>query len=301
MWLYAILGCSDSSEERPGFPPDQDALEVLTLALVDPDRVTPAYGEVPAADGRILDTRVWIGPAAGEDAPERPLLLISHGIDGHPTLFEAFATTLAEAGFVVAAPIFPVSNREIGIGGSSIADFAEQPTDLRFVLDALEGGVADEASPLWRRFDPARIGALGHSMGGATLLALTALEGGEPRIRAEAYLAAAVPLTIVIGEPLDLTGRPTLVMHGSDDALPIAVSEQLYADLADPRWFLGITGSGHSDAIESQEEPPIPSRAAAQAAVEALLREVLLDAPGAVDAVLETLADEGNTVLPAPG
>ena len=305
MLFYAILGCTgplpSDQVEPETFPPDQADLEVLELDLRDPSRVTPAYNDVEAKDGRALETRVWIGPSAGEDAPLRPLLLMAHGIDGHPTLFEAFAQTLARAGVVVAAPAFPVSNREIGVGGTSIGDFVEQPADLRFVLDALLAAAEDEDSPLWKRFDPTRVAGLGHSMGGATLLALTSLDGGEPRIRAEAYLSAAVALTGLVGEPLDLTGRPTLVMHGLDDALPIGMSEDLYADLSEPRWFLGIAGAGHSDPIESQEEPPIPSRAAAQAAVQALIEEVFLGEPGAVDAVLETLAAEGHTVLPAPG
>lgn len=299
MWLYAWLACTNEEEET--FPPDQAELEVVELDLQDPSRITPARGDLEASDGRALHTWVWIGPSAGEDATGRPLLLMAHGIDGHPTLFDAFATTLAEAGVVVAAPAFPVSNREVGVGGSSIGDFAEQPADLRFVLDALLAGVEDEGSPLWRRFDPTRVAALGHSMGGATLLALTSLDGGEPRIRTEAYLSAAVTLTELLGAPLDLTGRPTLVMHGLDDTLPVEMSEQLYADLADPRWFLGIAGAGHSDPVESQEEPPIPSRAAAQAAVQALLDEVFEGEAGALDAVLATLAADGNTVLPEPG
>ena len=160
--------------------------------------------------------------------------------------------------------------------------------------------MGDESSPLWSRFDPNRIAALGHSMGGATLLGLARFGGGDARIRAETYVSAAVPLTIGFDDPMDPAGPPTLLIHGLDDPLSSAVSEDLYEDLEDPRWYLGIAGCGHSEELESQEEPPIPARAATQTVVGDLLRQTFFGDAGAVDADLADLVGDGHTVLPAP-
>ncbi|MEQ1502081.1 MAG: hypothetical protein ABMB14_07610 [Myxococcota bacterium] len=285
----ALVGCAGV--------PDQDALEVVELELVDASRETPTIGDHSGAPSRTLHTWVWIGPSPGDLAGERPLLLIAHGVDGHPEKFDAFATFLATAGIVVAAPAFPVSNADVGLGLLSGSDLPEQPQDLRFVLDALLDRVADRDDPLWGRFDPEAVVALGHSMGGATLLGLARYGDGEPRIRAEAYLSPAVPLTTVFGPVLDPSGPPTLLMHGlEDETLTPSISEDLYAAIDDPKWYLGIAGAGHSDPVESQEEPPIPSRDAAQSAVRDLIRSTLLGDAGALDATLDRLGADGNTV-----
>jgi acetyl esterase/lipase len=166
-------------------------------------------------------------------------------------------------------------------------------------LDSLLAAHQDEGSELWSRFDPGRVAALGHSLGGATLLGLTRFEEREPRIGAQLYLSPAVPLTSPIGAVVEPSGPPTLVMHGLEDTtLDPGISEDLYADLEDPRWYLGLSGAGHSDPIESQDEPPVPSRAAAQGAVQALIGQVFLGESGAVDRILDELAAEGHTVLP---
>lgn len=298
MFVPWLLGCSDPVTPAGPVPPDQAELEVVEFDWVDDSRETPALGSEPGAPDRTLHTWVWVGPSPGDEAGARPLLLMSHGIDGHPTKFDAFASALAEEGIVVASAAFPVSNGDVGLGGASIPDLADQPADLAFVLDRLVEAVGDESSPLWGRFDPSRIAALGHSMGGATLLGLARFDGGDPRIRTEAYLAAAAPLTVMFGDAITPSGPPTLVMHGLDDPLSHEVSETLYAELEGQKWYLGIAGSGHADAIESQEEPPIASRAAAQAAVGALIRQTFFGEAGAVDAVLSDLESDGNTVLP---
>ncbi|MCB9671664.1 MAG: hypothetical protein H6734_19440 [Alphaproteobacteria bacterium] len=284
----------------PGFPPDQGDVSVQIVDLVDASRETPSLGGLGGAPARALPTRLWIGPATGREAPERPLLLMAHGVDGHPEKFEAFATHLALNGVVVAAPAFPSSNRDAGLGLLGVADLAEQPADLRFVLDQLLASQEDPESPVWRRFDPEKVAALGHSLGGATLLGLTRFGEGEPRIRAQAYLSPATLLTGGFGPGPTPVGPPTLLMHGQQDGtLPIAYSEELYAELADPRWFLGIADAGHSDPVEDASEPPLASREAAQDATLALLATAFdEERPDDLPDALAELARQGHVVLP---
>lgn len=292
-WLVACV----ADPEGPGRPPDQRGTVVVDRPYVDDARETPALGALPGAPERPLPTRVWIGPASGEAAGRRPLLVVAHGFDGAPEKFDAFATAVARAGIVVAAPAFPVTHFGSGAGVLGITDLAEQPSDLAFVLDCLLADQADDTSPLWRRFDPSRVAALGHSLGGATVLGWTRFDGADPRVDAVATLSPAAPLTSVFGAGPAASGPPILLAHGIDDeTLAYPISLDLYAAVDDPAWLLGISGAGHSDPIESQEEPPIPARDALQRAVIALVAEVLQGEEGAMGDALDALAAEGHEV-----
>jgi predicted dienelactone hydrolase len=286
--LATLLGCASS------LPPDQADLVETTRTYVDRSRPTPAIGEVTASDERRLETWLWIGPSSGEDAPKRPLLLMLHGLDGHPDKFESFATQLAEDGVVVAAPAFPVSNRDAGGGAASITDLPDQVLDARFVLDRLLDDVADEESPLWERFDPDLVVALGHSMGGATLLGWARIDG-DPRLRGEAFVSAAMQLQPLLGDdPIRAEGPPTLVVTGSEDtAVPATFGEQLFDQLAEPKAYLGILGADHSEALESPE--PIPEQEALLTGVRGLVDQAGGD-DGALDAALAPLAADGHDV-----
>ncbi len=63
-----------------------------------------------------------------------------------------------------------------------------------------------------------------------------------------------------------------------------------------PRFLLGLPGAGHSDAVESQTDPPIPTRDAAQRATIAFLNAVFRGADAAFDDIRAALAAEGNIV-----
>lgn len=292
MWWW-LMACAER------VPEDQADLEVTELALVDASRETPSFGTWEGAPERALPTRIWIGPSPGEDAPQRPLLLIAHGVDGHPRKFEAFASDLARAGVVVAAPAFPCTNDETGAGFLGVGDLPEQPGDLTFVLDQLLAQVDDEASPLWHRFDPESLVTLGHSLGGATVIGWTRFEDPETRLDAVATLSPAVPLTVAFGPSPSPQGPPSLLLHGLEDpVVAYEISLDYYDLLDEPKWLVGLAGAEHSDPIESQEVPAIPSRAAAQEAVLALIAETTAGEVGAVDRALGDLADLGNETLP---
>jgi dienelactone hydrolase len=281
-------------------PPTQTSVSVETLELVDTSRSTPdlnGSGELPH---RILTTWLWMGPSSGADAGDRALLLLAHGVDGHPDKFDAFASHLAEQGIVVAAPAFPSSNRDAGNGLLGAADVLQQPDDLRFVLDTLLDGQLDPDSPVWRRFDPTQIAVMGHSLGGATVLGYTRFGEGDARIGAQAYLSPATILTAGFGSTPDPMGPPTLVMHGlQDGTLPPELSTTLVGQLDAPWWYLGIEGAGHSDPVEDDQSPPVASRDAAQRAVLAWL-DTAFEGSTALSDTLAGLESEGHVTTSAP-
>jgi alpha-beta hydrolase superfamily lysophospholipase len=289
----ALVACTPGGAQ----PPDAAELAVVDRQYRDPDRPTPAVGDLPASDERVLATRVWLGPGPGAEAKLRPLVLLAHGVDGRPEGFDAFARAVAAEGIVVAAPAFPLSNGEVGLGGLAIQDLTEQVRDVRFVVDQLTADAGDEGGPLWARFDPTRIAALGHSMGGATVLGATRYPPGEPRIGAQVYVSAAMQLEPLFDGDPTRAGPPTLVVQGLDDELvPPAFGEQLYDAIDEPRWYLGLAGADHSTALESQDDPPPAIQLALEAATIAVVREALLGEDGAIDAALDALAGEGHEV-----
>ncbi|WP_459859500.1 alpha/beta hydrolase family protein [Dongia sp. agr-C8] len=143
-----------------------------------------------AARGGNLDATVWYpaqaggapvvlgdslffqGTAALQDSPipagRFPLILLSHGagLAGNPQALSWVATALARQGFIVAAPAHP-GNSGKNRSAAETMKLWMRPGDLTATLDALE------QDPFFKpHLDPTRVGALGLSMGGGTVLAI---------------------------------------------------------------------------------------------------------------------------------
>ncbi len=143
-------------------------------------------------------TARWIpmGPFPQEVAPGAPplevlkgLVVLSHGTGGSELGHGRLATALARSGYLVAALRHPGDNwqdRSL-LQERPDAYFHERPRQVSRVIDAVlddplwKGRIAGDARGPW-------IGALGHSAGGYTVLALA---GGRPDLqRIERHCAA---------------------------------------------------------------------------------------------------------------
>ena len=118
--------------------------------------------------------RITVGPfmmSATRDAPlgagEYGLMLISHGTGGGRFNHRGTAIRLAGAGYIVAAPEHTGDNWRDGRYSGTSANWRRRPRQLSAALDHLLGG--PEFGP---RIDAERIGAIGHSAGGYSVLAL---------------------------------------------------------------------------------------------------------------------------------
>lgn len=129
--------------------------------------------ETPQAFGIAgLPALFQAGRAARDAAPERsaahlPLVVMSHGLGGTADQFGWLAPELARHGYLVLAVNHPGNNALEPYTPEGFLLWGERALDVSDALDAL---LADKA---WgSRVDPARIGALGYSIGGETVLAL---------------------------------------------------------------------------------------------------------------------------------
>ncbi len=121
---------------------------------------------------------VNVAPQAAPAPAVKGLILLSHGTGGSELGHSSLAEALARAGYLVAALRHPGDNWQDAtlLKNSPARYFDERPRQASRVIDALLH------DPLWRdriardAHGP-RIGALGHSAGGYTVLALA---GGEP-------------------------------------------------------------------------------------------------------------------------
>jgi predicted dienelactone hydrolase len=279
--------------------------------FVDASRATPANGACPPEPDRTLRTRLWIpgGTCGGADpCPPYPLFVMAHGFGGLPEKFEAFATAIAQAGFVVAAPAFPLTNQNTPCGHlTGLGDVVEQPQDLTFVFGELLAANANAADALFGQIDPAALAVLGHSLGGVTAEGLAHSNCCTPPALAAALLVAD-PFGVASGLGWERvgTGPPTLVLHGQPDPIvPFDLAPDLFQSLPQPRYLVGLTDAGHSDLLESQVEPPIPPRAAAQSATIAFLNARARGDATALDTTLGQLAADGhlvfvNNAIPVP-
>lgn len=261
--LVVLAGCGGD-----GSPPARHAavaaagtFDVAHRAetFVDTKRPTPANGNAPAAATRTLVTDVWYParngqPAAG-DGPF-PLILFSHGFSASPAAYEPLLRTWASAGYVVAAPAFPLSNGDAP-GGPNQNDVPNQPADVSFVLSSVLGLAAGRASQLHGVVDAARVGAAGHSMGAITTMAVAYNTCcADNRIKAAAIMSGTEG--VFAGGSYTAPDRPpALFLHGDrDDTIPASSGLLAFAHARPPKFFVTLVGSGHSEPFTGDASRP---------------------------------------------
>jgi predicted dienelactone hydrolase len=226
----------------------------IVVDLVDSSRPTAANGTYPGAPTRTLKTTVSY-PTRGGRALRGPLPLVvfATGYQGTATNYAPLYDHWVKAGYVVAAPNFPLSG-ENAPGGSSAADVKNQPADVRFVLDQVLKLDKKRGSKLHGLIDAKRIGLAGKSLG-----AITVLEVGYNPAERDPRFKAVISLTGAVGNGQHFTGitTPLLLVHGdADTSISIDSSRSAYAAANSPKFFVTIIGSTHGSAFGGASDPP---------------------------------------------
>ena len=239
-------------------------------------RTLLTYVRYPAlgASGR---TDLQNAPAARSDGPF-PLVIFGHGFALTPTSYARILQVWARAGYVVAAPAFPLENADAP-GGPDPSDLVNQPADMRFVISRLLAASSAGSGPVAGLIDPKRIAVAGHSDGGDTALAVAYNRYyRDPRVGAVVVLSGA-EIPGVGGFTFPPGGPPLLATQGTADTLnPPSSTNTFFALARRPRYLLSLLGAEHLPPYSDQQ----PQLAIVERVSTAFLDGYLKRKPGAL-------------------
>lgn len=271
------------------------AVGIRTESFVDVSRPTDSNNGVAGKPSRTLQTMV-LYPAQGEpgnrdvpDAPPArndgpfPLIEFSHGFSSNGPTYELLLREFAAAGYVVAAPTFPLTSRGAP-GGPSGADYVNQPADVSFVISEMLRLNHDTSSVMNGMIDEDEVAVSGHSMG-----AMTTFGVAYNSCCADKRIKAAVPISGIEapfggGMYLDRPEVPLLAIHGNADAtVPYSGSQNAYRDASAPKFLLTIENGPHT-----------PFLGAGGAAIVKVMEDFFDHYLKARDGSLDAIAPDGN-------
>ena len=217
------------------------------MTFVDPSRTHVAERLLRRRADRTLPTQFWY-PGAGQpaataaDAPPTrhgpyPLVVFAHGYDVTPDFYAPLLERWAAAGYVVAAPTYPILSGSDG--GASHVDYEKTFADTSFVITpGARRWARTTRSPGW---STGRIAAAGHSDGEVIAFGVGFLECcRDPRVRS--VIAMAGDLANANNPHVRDTGTPILhIMETDDEYDPYPHSIQWDRDnLTAPRWMVTL-------------------------------------------------------------
>jgi dienelactone hydrolase len=255
--LTTTVGPANGNTHTPGAPPKPSsqslAIGLVTLRFVDRSRTIQlghgrseprtllTYVRYPALGAPGVTDVPNAAPAAGP----HPLIVFGHGFAVTPKLYARLLASWARAGYVVAAPVFPLSNADAPDGPEE-ADLVNQPSDVSFVISRLLALSGQHTGPLAGLIDPKRIAVAGHSDGAETALAVAySRRFHDPRVGAAVILSGA-EMSGIGGYDFTAGKIPLLAVQGTADTFNEPRYTYAYFDLAPrPKFLLRLLGAGH--------------------------------------------------------
>ncbi len=223
--------------------------------------IVPGRGSVP----RPLETVIRY-PAIGDPSrvdvrdatPDRaagpfPLIVFAHGFAVTPTTYARLLQAWARAGYIVAAPVFPLTNANAP-GGPNESDLVNQPADMSFVISRMLARNTADYGVLRGLLARREIAVSGQSDGGSTALAVAYNSNFvDHRIRAAMILSGA-EIPGVSGYDFPAPSPPLLAAQGTADTSNAPASTYRFFQIApQPKFLLSLLGAPHLPPYTSEE------------------------------------------------
>ncbi|MBN1574053.1 MAG: hypothetical protein JW984_12730 [Deltaproteobacteria bacterium] len=218
--------------------------------------------------------------APNKDLGPLPIIVYSHGYSGcsHSSAF--LVESLAGSGFIVIAPDHTDDlkacslkegfvrergygsklakrairlSRALSSGEYDTGHFRYRYMEVSAAIDWIVNAGGDPASPFYGLVDPEKIGAVGHSLGAYSVLAVSGVIdiARDPRIRAVVAMSGPGDRVFACDK---MTGVkvPAMLMYGEDERGRKEEGLNLqYRCLAEPKFLLVISGADHLTFAES--------------------------------------------------
>jgi dienelactone hydrolase len=275
----ALVGCgasassqskSSSSEPKPGTrsvpsrhpAPDYKrnrgpfAVGVTTITFVDRSRSITLPGQGRGAP-RTLRTIIRYPAAAPSqrmdvtDAPPArhegpfPLVVFGHGYNITPGPYAPLLQAWARAGYVVAAPVFPLENANAP-GGPNENDLVNQPEDMKVIIGAMLDLGTEQGSRLTGLIDPRHVAVAGQSDGGETALAVAYDRLFHDRRVGAAVILSGAKIPGMGGFTFPAPSPPLLAAQGTADAInPPHYTHEFFDGAPPPKYLLTMFGASH--------------------------------------------------------
>ena len=283
--LGLLPSCSpsakESSERAPSnFEPGTFPVGITSFTFIDESRPTPANASQPGQSSRTLQVRVWYpavapntesiqdddfasipDPTPQFNAPPAtgsgpfPLIVFGHGLGATPAQYGDLLAAWAGAGFVVAAPAFPLTNQD-SPGVADAGDVANQSDDISAVItQAISLSSSADGRALAGMVDGERVGVAGHSNGGITIAGLI----GQPCCideRVDAAIIIAGTSQLLPGRTFDWSRTPPLlIVHGDNDTvIPYDEGIRLFNSVRSPKGLFTLIDSDHNSYLFSDSK-----------------------------------------------
>jgi predicted dienelactone hydrolase len=290
---------------RAAAPRPPFAVGERTVTFVDESRTVRFPGNPP--EPRTLVTVIRypaIGPRSGTDLrnapPARaagrfPLIVFGHGFAVTPAPYARLLEAWARAGYVVAAPIFPLGNANAP-GGPNESDIVNQPRDMSFVITRMLQLDATPHSFFQGLVSPHEIAVAGQSDGGETALAVAYDRHYLDRRVHAAVILSGAEIPGVGGFDFPAPSPPLLAAQGTADTINQPRFTYAFFDAAPrPKFLLSLLGAQHLPPYTTEE----PQLRIVERVTVAFLNNYLKQVPRALSTMLSAGTVPGVAAITA--
>ena len=275
------------------------------MTFVDHSRTVQYPGQGPAPRRLVTIVRYPAegAPSGGDrvDAPPQrsggpfPLVIFGHGFAVTPGIYAPLLRSWARAGYVVAAPVFPLGNANAP-GGPNENDLVDQPRDMSFLISGMLTASAQRDGFFGGLIETRRIAVSGQSDGGDTALTAAYASRFLDRRIGAAVILSGQEIPGVGGYDFPAPSPPLLAIQGLADTINLPATTYAFFDAASPpKYLLTLPGAPHLGPYTGEQ----PQLGVVERVTIAFLDAYLKHSPGALARIAAAGHVPGVAVLQA--